>query len=73
MKPYFRKDPVLALQFTSMPCPRAKEKPQQDSRRGKIAFRIKPHNHQRHSEGSNKSLCTPGDPTETEADLVLSV
>ena len=37
----------------------AKEKPQQDGRRGKIAFRIKP---QRHSEGSNKTLCTPGDP-----------
>ena len=34
--------------------PRAKEKPQQDGRRGKINFRIKPHSHQRHSEGSNK-------------------
>ena len=32
------------------PCPRAKEKPQQDGRRGKITFRIKPHNHQRSSE-----------------------
>ena len=37
----------------------AKEKLQQDARMGKIAFRIKP---QRHSEGSNKTLCTPGDP-----------
>ena len=39
LKPYFRKDSVLALQFISMPHPRAKAKPQQDSRRGKIAFR----------------------------------
>ena len=36
------------------PCPRAKEKPQQDGRRGKITFRIKPHMLQRRSEGSNK-------------------
>ena len=36
------------------PCPRAHEKPQQDGSRGKIMFRIKPHIHQRHSEGSNK-------------------
>ena len=33
--------------------PRAKEKPQQDGRRGKITFRIKPHTFQRQSEGSN--------------------
>ena len=33
--------------------PRAKEKPQQDSRRGKIMLRIKPHTYQRCSEGSN--------------------
>ena len=32
---------------------RAKEKPQQDGKRGKITFRIKPHTHQRLSEGSN--------------------
>ena len=38
----------------------------------KIAFRIKPHTHQRHSEGLDKTLCTPGDPTETEPDLPLS-
>ena len=63
------------------PCPRAKEKPQQDSRRGKIAFRInppqkkriKPHTCQRCSEGSNKILCSSGDPTETEPVLPLSV
>jgi len=29
------------------PYPRAKEKPQQDGRRGKIMFRIKPHTRQR--------------------------
>ena len=58
-----------------IPYPRVKEKPQQDGRRGKIAFRIKPHNRQRVSEGSNKTLCAPGprDPTETEPDLPLSV
>ena len=37
------------------PCPRAKDKPQQDSRRAEITFRINPHTHQRHSEGSNKT------------------
>ena len=36
-------------------------------------FRIKPHTHQRCLEGSNKSLCTQGDTTETEPDLPLSV
>ena len=56
-------------------CPRAKEKPWQDGRRGKITFRIKPHTRQRLSEGSNKTLCAPGprDPTETEPALPLSV
>ena len=54
-------------------CPRTKEKPQQDGRRSKITFRIKPHTHQRCLEGSNKILCIPGDPTETEPDLPLSV
>ena len=44
-------------------------------RRGKIAFRIKPHTHQRCSEGSNKTLYAPGprDPTKTEPGLPLSV
>ena len=57
------------------PHPKAKEKTQQDGRRGVIMFRIKPHTCQRHSEGSNKALCTPGprEPTETEPDLPLSV
>ena len=50
------------------PCPGAKEKLQQDGKRGKIAFRSKPHTHQRRSEGSNKTLFTPGDSTETESD-----
>ena len=35
------------------PHPRSKEKPQQDGRRGEIAFRIKPHTRLRHLEGSN--------------------
>ena len=33
---------------------RDKGEDQQDGRRGKITFRIKPHSHQRCSEGSNK-------------------
>ena len=37
-----------------IPCPEAKEKPQQDGRRGKFTFRIKPHTCQRRSETSNK-------------------
>ena len=54
---------------------RAKEKPQQDSKRGKITFRTKPHTRQRCLESSNKTLSTPGprDPTETEPDLCLSL
>ena len=36
-------------------------------------FKIKPHTPQRHSEGSNETLCAPGDPTETEPDLPLSI
>ena len=52
----------------------AQEKPQQDGRRSKFAFRIKPHSCQRCSEGSNK-LCTlgPRNPTETEIELYLSI
>ena len=34
------------------PHPRAKKKTQQDSRRGKTAFRLKPHAHQRLPDGS---------------------
>ena len=49
------------------------ENPQKDGKRGKIALRIKPDTHQRCSEGSNKTLSTPGDPTKTESDLRSSV
>ena len=55
------------------PRPKAKQNPQQGGRRGEIAFRIKLHTHQRCLEGSNKILCIPGDPTETEPELYLSV
>ena len=55
------------------PHTRAKEKHQKDSSRGEITFRIKAHTCQRCSEGSNKALCKPEDPTETEPDLPLSV
>ena len=40
--------------------PGAKEKSQQDGRRGKTVFRIKAHTHQRCSESWNKPVCTPG-------------
>ena len=49
------------------PCPRAKEKPQQDCRRGAIAFKIKSQTHQRHLEGTNKTLCAQG-PSERNSD-----
>ena len=57
------------------PSPRAKEKPQKDSKNGKIVFRIKPYTHQRCLEGSNKTLCAPGhrDLTENEPDLPFSL
>ena len=51
----------IQQQKKDTPCPRAKEKPHQDGRRGEIAFRIKPHTRQRHSDGSNKS-CVYQDP-----------
>ena len=38
---------------------RGKGEPQKDGRRDKIAFEIKPHTHQRCSDGSNKTLCAP--------------
>ena len=49
------------------PCPRAKEKYQQDGRRDKIAFRLKPHTCQRHLEGAKKTFCAPG-PRERSSD-----
>ena len=69
-----RQDNVPSHQKKDTPGPRAKEKPQQDGRKGKIMFRIKPHNRQRCSEGSNKTLCAPGprDPTGTEPDPLFS-
>ena len=45
------------------PHQRAKEKPQQDGRRGEITFRIKPDTCQRHLEGSNKLCCISGPKT----------
>ena len=55
------------------PHPRAKEKPSRDGRSAIIAFRIKPHIHQRCSEGSNNTLCTiaPRESTEAKPDLPL--
>ena len=52
---------VLEWFWGDTPRPRAKEKPQQDGRRGKIMFRIKPHTCQRCLEGSNKP-CVHQDP-----------
>ena len=46
------------------PHPRAKEKPQQEGRRGKITFRIKPQTHQ-NAQGLKQNLVQPEDPTET--------
>ena len=47
----------------------------EDSWRGEITFRIKPHTWQRCLEGSNKALCAlgPRNLTETELNLPLSV
>ena len=55
--------------------PRVKKKPQQDGRRDKIMFRIKPRTRERCWEGTNKTLCAPGPRghAETEPDLPLSV
>ena len=63
---------VFIYIYTYTACPREKEKPKKDGRRGKITFRIKPHTCPRCSEGSNKTLCTPGPrkPTETRKNCV---
>ena len=55
-----------------IPHPRAKAKPQQDGRRGKVAFGIKPHTCQRRSEGSNKTLSRqdPGTPQKLSQTLI---
>ena len=53
-------------------CPRA-EKPQQDGRRGKITFRIKPHTCQRCSAGWNIPVGTRTQTPHRETELCLSV
>ena len=61
-------------QNKSIPCSRAKDKPQQDGRKGKIMFQIKSHTGWRYTEGSNKTCVRQEpDPTETEPELCLSV
>ena len=55
------------------PTSKCKGEAQQDGRRGEIVFRIKPHTFQRRLEGSNTTLCAPGDPIKTEPDLPLTV
>ena len=52
---------MLDRTIKDTPRPRAKEKPQQDGRRGEITFRIKPLTCQRCSEGWNKP-CAHQDP-----------
>ena len=64
---------ILILPKKDTLCPKAKEKPQPDGRREEVMFGIKPHTGQRGLEGSKKNCCVPGDPTETEPDLPLSV
>ena len=53
----------------------AKEKPQQDGRRGKSMFRIKPHTHCRDAQRTQTKPCAHQDPetTETKPHLPLSV
>ena len=55
-----------------IPRPGAEEKPQYDGRRGEITIGINPIP-ARDTRGLRQDLCTPGDPTETEPDLPLSV
>ena len=62
---------VTKNNYGDIPHPRAKEKPHQDGRRGKIAFRIKLYTQQRRLEGSNIP-CAHQDP-ETEKVLCLGV
>ena len=61
-------DNVVSHQKKDILCPRSKHKPQQDGRRGSIAFKIKCHTHQICSEGTNKTLVWPG-PRERSHDL----
>ena len=58
---------------TGAPHRQSKEKSQEDGRMVTIAFKIKPHTHQRCLEGTNKALCVPG-PWERSSDLhILSL
>ena len=60
-----------ALQADSLPIePWRKHK---DGRRSEITFRINPYTSQGGLAGLNKTLCAPGNPTETEPDLPLSI
>ena len=55
------------------PCPSTKVKPQQDGRRGEIAFKIKTYTGQRGSEGSNKPVHTRTQRPYRNLELCLSV
>ena len=57
----------VSHQKKDIPYPRAKEKLQQDARRGKITIRIKPLTYQRCSEGWNKT-CVHWKPGERNGD-----
>ena len=60
---------------TDTPCPRTKEKPQQDCRRAKTTFRIKLHAIRDVWRAQSKTCVhqDPGTPQETEPDLPLHV
>ena len=62
---------MLEQLWEDTPCPRAKEKPHKDSRRGKITFRIKLYLPEM-LRGLKHTLCASGprDPTETETNYV---
>ena len=60
-------------QHARPPCPSPTSGVHSDGRRGEFTFRIKPHSHQRCSEGSDKP-CAHQDPeTQRETELCLSV
>ena len=55
------------------PCPRAKEKPQQDGRRVETVFRFNPTSARDAQRAQTLCIQGPRDPTETETELCLSV
>ena len=71
----YQQENVESHQKKETPRPRAKEKPQKDSRKGETAFTIKPHYLTEMLGGLKQTLVHTGprDPTETEPDLPLSV